>query len=840
MRAEFQFECTLENGLHARPASLLADIARPFKSRTSIQSAKGTAVELLSVLSVIGLDVRRGDRCTILSEGEDAQAAINAVKRFIEEKLAAIEAASAASAPEAAATALAGAELPMALRDLGLSHATGLSVCGGIGVGSAVIVGGLSLAPRDRDAKPGSPESELQKVSSAVGWVRDELSRRATSSHGTEAELLRAHAAIASDPALTQDIERRVRARATAAQAVVAAAEEFAGRLRLSESAYVRDRVVDVLDVCGQVVNRITGTVPVIELVPESVVFAEALTAGQLLSMDRTKVRGLALGGVGATSHTVILARSFGIPTVIDLKNAAGIARLGQRAVLDAEAGIVVLDVTAPVEKFYQRESAAGKRSLERLAASVSGPVATLDGQRIEVGANASTPEETSIAVRFGADGVGLVRTELLFLDRTTAPSEAEQFDAYAGVVRAAAGRPVIIRTFDIGGDKPAPYLAIPREENPFLGVRGLRLYPSNPEVLRTQLRAILRASAIGPIKVMAPMVATAQEAAWFRARVREVQSELQSEGISYDEAMPVGVMLEIPAVALSMPELCAEADFFSIGSNDLCQYWMAVDRGNPGVAVLYNPLQPSFLRLLKLIVDGAKAGGRWIGMCGEMAGKVEHLPLLLGLGLNEISAAPGEMSKLKSAVQSASVGTCRALLDAALGCRTAAEVKAVLADQSWRTIKPVPVVARDIIHLSSDATTKAEAIKAGVDLLYGAGRADRPRAVEKAVWAREATYSTGLGFGFAVPHCKSDAVTSPSLAVVTLAQPVEWGSMDGQPVSVVMLLVVPASDASGAHMKVFAKLARKLMHEDFRDRVRAAGTAEEIETTLVEELGLA
>lgn len=834
MQAEYLFDCPLDNGLHARPASLLADVVRPFAARVMLRKGQGTPVELLSVLSVVGLDVKRGDSCTAVATGDDAQAALDALRQFVEHKLEASEV-----APAAVAAALPEAELPIALREQRVSFAAGRSVCGGIGIGSAVIVGGLSLSPQVRAAAPGPTESELAAFTQAMVWVRDDLLRRATAARGMEAELLRAHAAIADDPALRQDIESRIHARATAPQAVVAAAGEFVARLRTAESVYIRDRVVDVIDVCTQIVDRLTGVKAAIELAPDSVVFAEALTAGQLLAMDRKKVRGLVLGGVGATSHTVILARSFRIPTIIDVKNAAGLVPAGQAVIADGEAGVVITSVTPAVEGFYEREGRAAAQWLRRVSAAAQGPAVTLDGHTVEVAANASTPDEVSGAVGMGADGVGLLRTELLFLDRAVAPTEEEQFEAYAGVVRASGGRAVIIRTFDIGGDKPAPYLTIPREENPFLGVRGLRLYPANAGIVRTQLRAILRASALGPVKIMAPMVATPEEAAWFRGRVDEIRSELRGEGVAFDEACAVGVMLEVPAVAMCMRELCAAADFFSIGTNDLCQYWMAVDRGNPGVAGLYNVRQPSFLRLLKVIVDGAKAGGRWIGMCGEMAGKLEHLPLMIGLGLDEISAAPGEISKLKAAVGEASSARCREMLERALACAGPGEVDRVLAEGTWRTPAAVPVVAGELIRLGSVAGSKAEAIKEAVDLLFAAGRADWPRVVERAVWAREATYSTGLGYGIAVPHCKSEAVTSPSLAVVRLASPVEWGSMDGQPVGVVMMLVVPASDASGAHMKVFAKLARRLMHEEFRSRVSGAASASAIESVLREELGL-
>lgn len=835
MIVEFQFVCTLENGLHARPASLLADVVRPFTSKSTLRKPGSAPVEILSVLSIIGLDVKHGDQVVVVFDGDDAQTAHDAFKDFVLSKLEASEAGG--HGPEAAPVGE--AELPVALRDLNLPHATGRTVCPGLGIGTAVVVGGLSLPPKLRDAKAVSSDGELQAFNGSLAAVRGDLSKRSAAAKGMEADLLRAHAAIAADPAFIADIQGRISQGRTGPQAVVAAADEFVARLRTAQSAYIRDRAIDVLDVAGQILTHLTGMAPEIELAPESVVVAEALTPGQLLKMDKSRIRGLVMGSIGATSHTVILARSFRIPTIIDVRNAPAQVSAGARIVVDAEAGMMLTQVTPDVERFYTREQAAAERWQAGLAASAQGPAKTTDGATIEVGANAATGDEVRGAVKSGADGVGLVRTELLFLDRETAPTEQEQFDAYEAVVKAAAGRPVIIRTFDIGGDKPAHYLRFAKEENPFLGVRGLRLYPAHSEMLRTQLRAILRASALGPVKIMAPMVSIAEEAAWFRERVSVAKEDLRREGIAFDEKIPVGVMLEVPAVALGMRELCVEADFFSIGSNDLCQYWMAVDRGNHGVAKLYDCLHPSFVRLLKTIVDGAKASGRWIGMCGEMAGKVEHLPLLLGMGLDEISAAPGEVAKLKAAVNASSMEKCRAVLDAALNARTSAEVSAAIASGGWRTAAAKPVVERDLIRQGCVATGKADAIKQAVDVLFAAGRADKPRVVERAIWAREATYSTGLGYGFAVPHCKSDAVVSPSLAVVTLATPVEWGSMDGQPVGVVMMLVVPASDASGAHMKVFAKLARRLMHEEFRDRVLGAGSAAEIESVLREELGL-
>jgi fructose-specific PTS system IIA-like component len=343
----------------------------------------------------------------------------------------------------------------------------------------------------------------------------------------------------------------------------------------------------------------------------------------------------------------------------------------------------------------------------------------------------------------------------------------------------------------------------------------------------------------------MAPMVATPGEAAWFRARVVETMAGLREAGVPFDESIRVGVMIEIPSAAMSADRLADHADFLSIGTNDLCQYWMAADRGNRAVADLCNPLQPSFLRLLRDVVGLARTRGIWVGVCGEMAGRVSNIPLMLGLRLDEISVAGGQILALKSRVALADAECCRALLDRACECDEPHEVEALLAGAGWCRADraTAPIVERDLIEIASDARTKEEAIKEAVDLLFVAGRTALPRDVEEAVWAREETYSTGLGHGFAVPHAKTDAVTSPTLAVLRLASPVEWAAIDDKPVRTVLLLVVPESEAAGGggagHMKVFARLARKLMHEAFRERLTGAASIEAIERCLRDELDL-
>ena len=840
MQIEHPFSFALPSGLHARPASALAEFGRPFSSRITIAKAAGPGeADARSVLSVIGLDIKMGDACIIRADGPDAARVIAALPAFIAEHLSAHEP---APAPPSARDPLA-AELPYVLRKHGPRFVAGIAACPGIGLGAAVILAGFDLSTFASGSAPASADAgaEIAATRSAIERVRADLaSRAALARSAVEHDLLLAHRAIADDPALWSRIEQAASTGTTAPRAVAAAALEFCQRLRTCESASIRDRALDMQDVAAQIIAALGAAPPVrdITLPTDSVVLADTLTPSQFLRLDRHKLKGLVLGAVGATSHTVILARSLHIPTVVAVAAPAKFAAPGTQVVVDAHAGIA-LQADATVTRYYQGRRAVHAKRLARLGPQAREPARTRDGHTLEVGANASGPAEIEMAMAAGADGIGLFRTEWLFLDRDQPPTEDEQHAAYTAAITAAAGKPVIIRTFDIGGDKPAAYLNLPREDNPFLGRRGFRLYEPHATLLHTQLRAILRASAHGPVKIMAPMVSLPAEAAAFRTHVRKAQDELAREGVPFDAGIAVGLMIEVPAAAMAIDQLAPHADFFSIGTNDLCQYFFAADRGNPRVAPLCSPFHPSFLRLLRSIAESARAHDRWIGVCGDMASHTLALPLMLGVGVNEISVAPGDVSQRKQTVRSADAGRCRALLDAAAACHDEAAVLALLRSSPWRTPAALPLLSPALIDAAAGATTKEEAILAAIDLLHIDGRTDDPAAIERAVWAREATYSTGLGHGFAIPHCKVEHIAAPSMVVLRLKTPVDWASSDGQPVHTVVLLAMPAVDAAGTHMKVFAKLARKLMHESFRARLGAACDTPAILACLTEELEL-
>ena len=838
MSQEFSFSWPLANGLHARPASHLAEIAKRFRSDCALNHQRnGTDANGKSVLSLVAADVRVGDECWMRVTGSDETAACAALKRFVEQELPSLD------EPLAGADAgrQAGA-LPRALEDVCSRWYPGTVVSRGIGKGKVVLMGGMSLPPELNGKRAAVPQQERERLEQAAGAVRARLEvalARATSP--TEVEILKAHLSMAGDVSLLDRLFELIAQGRTAGQAVAATGEFFVEKLKKSASLYIRERAEDVQDICLQLLEEIYGPdfrPADVSLTEPSVVVAESMAPRQLLSLDRGWLKALVLGCIGNTSHTAILARSLCIPALVAVKDAPLLLAAGEQVVVDATRGVVIADMNPPVRRFYEREAKLLRRREEALIERAQAPAATADGRSLEVAANVASAEESVTAFERGADGVGLFRTEMLFLGKDHAPPEEEQFAIYAQTARAAAGRLVIIRTLDVGGDKPLPYLNLPQETNPFLGYRGMRIYPEHEQLLMEQLRAIVRASAFGRIQVMAPMVSSVAEARWFKERVARVKADLAAEGVPHDAAMPVGIMIEVPSVAFILDRLCEEVDFFSIGTNDLAQYFFAVDRGNAQVAPLGSVRHPGLLRLLKQIVDEIHQRGKPVGMCGEMAGDVRNLPLLVGLELNEISVAAQAIPALKDAVSRVTVAECGRLLARAMACGDGAEIDELLAEEA-RHHAARPLLDGDLIRMESASESKAEVIQEMVEALYVAARTEDPQQVEDAIWAREAVYSTGLGHGFAIPHCKTDAVTHDSVAILKLRTPIEWEALDGEPVRMVILLATRESAASGTHMRVFSQLARKLMHEEFRDALLGAADASAILTLMVTELNL-
>jgi phosphocarrier protein FPr len=481
--------------------------------------------------------------------------------------------------------------------------------------------------------------------------VQTDATRRAGAS---EAAIFEAHQLFLQDPALLE----AARAHIFAAQLNAEAAwqqsfEAIAQDYRALPDEYLRARAADVVDVGQRVLRQLLGlALPSLDLDRPAIIIARDLTPSDTTRLDAAKVLGICTELGGSTAHSAILARSLGIPAVVALNGTLRDVPEGQIIALDGTTGQVWLHPDEERLAELAARRAAWQREQHTAKASAQQPAATPDGRVIEVVANIGGPHDTQLALECGAEGVGLFRTEFLFLDRASAPTEEEQLVAYGQVAQATGRGPLIIRTLDVGGDKPLPYLDLGYEDNPFLGWRAIRFCLDHPDLFKSQLRAILRASASYNIKLMFPMIGTLGELRRAKGMLAEVQAELCNANIAFDEDMEVGIMIEVPSAVVIADQLAAEVDFFSIGSNDLTQYVMAADRGNRRVAHLADALHPAVLRMIAQTVQVAHAAGIWVGMCGELAGNALATPVLIGMGMDELSMSAPSIPGVKAAIR--------------------------------------------------------------------------------------------------------------------------------------------------------------------------------------------
>lgn len=441
---------------------------------------------------------------------------------------------------------------------------------------------------------------------------------------------------------------------------------------------YLKERAGDIRDIGNRLLRNILGMhiIDLGDIQEEAILVAYDLTPSETAQLNLDKVLGFITDIGGRTSHTSIMARSLELPAVVGTNNVTSLVNTGDMLILDANNNAVYINPTdsqLAEAKALQSKLAEEKAELAKLKDL---PAETLDGHRIEVVGNIGTIRDVDGVLRNGGEGVGLYRTEFLFMDRNHLPSEDEQFDAYKEIVEAMEGKLVVLRTMDIGGDKDLPYLELPKEMNPFLGWRAVRIGLDRREILNTQLRAVLRASAFGKLAVMFPMIISVEEIRTLKGIIAELKEQLRSEGKAFDENLQIGVMVETPSAAVNARHLAKEVDFFSIGTNDLTQYTLAVDRGNELIAHLYNPMTPSVLNLIKQVIDASHAEGKWTGMCGELAGDVKATALLLGMGLDEFSMSGISVPHVKKLVRSIKFADAKALAEEALAQPTAADIE--------------------------------------------------------------------------------------------------------------------------------------------------------------------
>jgi phosphoenolpyruvate-protein phosphotransferase (PTS system enzyme I) len=528
------------------------------------------------------------------------------------------------------------------------------------------------LAPADEVARF---QNALQTAKAELEQIRDHAG---TELGADKAAIFDAHLLVLSDPELISPIEDKINTEnVNAEHALKETADMFISMFESMDNEYMKERAADIRDVTKRVMAHLLGIqIPNPSMIAEEVVIvAEDLTPSDTAQLNRQFVKGFTTNIGGRTSHSAIMARSMEIPAVVGTKAATEEINNGDIVVVDGLKGEVHFNPTPEVLEAYKKTQEDFEKQKAEWAKLVNEKSVTADGHHVELAANIGTPKDLKGVIENGGEGIGLYRTEFLYMDRDQLPTEEEQFTAYKAVLEGMEGKPVVVRTLDIGGDKELPYLNLPKEMNPFLGFRAIRLCLEEQDIFRTQLRALLRASVYGNLKVMFPMIATLVEFREAKAMLEEEKTKLVNEGIQVADHIELGIMVEIPSTAVLADQFAKEVDFFSIGTNDLIQYTMAADRMNQQVSYLYQPYNPSILRLVKMVIDAAHKEGKWAGMCGEMAGDETAIPILLGLGLDEFSMSASSILKARSLIRQLNKADMENLAAIVLNMSTTEEV---------------------------------------------------------------------------------------------------------------------------------------------------------------------
>lgn len=564
----------------------------------------------------------------------------------------------------------------------------GTSASAGIGIGKAAIVEETELVIKKETISDAAAEKE--RFHAALNQAMEETDALAkdlaTRVGEKEAEILNGHLMLLSDPMLTGEIENTIAGEnACSEYAIENVCNMYADMFASMGDELMQQRATDMRDIKTRMQKILLGvsSVDIASLPAGSIIVAKDLTPSMTAGINPDNVCGIVTELGGKTSHSAILARALEIPAVVAAEGFLNIVKDGDTVVLDGSEGIVFVNPEETVTAEYETKRTAYLKEKKELDQYIGKPTVTKDGVTIELVANIGKPEDVDKVLQYDAEGIGLFRTEFLFMDRNSMPTEDEQFEAYQKVAIAMNGKPVIIRTLDIGGDKEIPYMGLKKDENPFLGYRAIRFCLDRREdVYRPQLRALLRASAFGNIKIMVPMVTCLEEFREAKAMIEEVKAELDLKGIAYKRDIQVGIMVETAAASLMADAFAKEVDFFSIGTNDLTQYTMSVDRGNDKVSYLYSPLNPAVLRSIRHIIQCGRKEGIMVGMCGEAASDPLMIPLLLAFGLNEFSMSASAVLNARKLITGYSIAELQSIADQAMSFVTAGEVEAYMREQ--------------------------------------------------------------------------------------------------------------------------------------------------------------
>lgn len=560
----------------------------------------------------------------------------------------------------------------------------GIAGSEGIGIGKVVLIEEHDLTVEKKSVT--DTDAELKRLQDAIEKfvaITNEMADKMAKTVGEQdADILRGHIIMLQDPMIEEQISAlMISEKISAEMALEQVLDQTAEMFAAVPDELIQQRATDLMDIKSRMLKILMGIEEVdISQVPENTVLvARDLTPSMTAGINPANIAGILTEVGGRTSHSAILARAMEIPAVLSIEGICGIVKNGDTVVLDGSKGEAIVNPDEATVKEFEKKFADYAAEKELLKAYKGKPSQTKDGVKVELVSNIGKPEDADKVVECDGEGIGLFRTEFLFMDRDSVPTEEEQFEAYKKVAETMKGKPVIIRTLDIGGDKAIPYLGLETEENPFLGFRAIRFCLKRRDIYEVQLRALLRASAFGDIKIMVPLVTGVVELRAVKVILEDIKRQLDKDGIAYNKDVKVGVMMETPAACMMADALAKEADFFSIGTNDLTGYTMAVDRGNAKVAYLYSTYNPAVLRAIKRIIECGKAEGIMVGMCGEAAADPKLIPLLLAFGLDEFSVSATSVLKTRKTISDCNIDECKALAEKVMKCVTEEEVLELL-----------------------------------------------------------------------------------------------------------------------------------------------------------------
>jgi phosphocarrier protein FPr len=655
-----------KTGLHARPAATFVDVAKRFQADVKVRR-DGSAANGKSLISLLQLGVEHGTTIRVSAQGADALASLNALKAAIAVGL--------GDEPEEQLPPAPGASTQGWVPQAAVTTIAGIPASGGLAIGPIRQYTHRPIVVTDQ---PGDPVAEGNKLQNALNAAQSELDRLheevKTRLGSGKAAIFRVHAEFLNDAALIMQTISLIYQGHSAGWAWQQIIGVRVSQMQKLDDPILAGRAVDLSDAGQRVLRHLVGTgeEQPISLDTPTILIAEDLTPSDTATLDPDMILGLCTARGGPTSHTAILARGFGMPAVVGTGDTVLDVVDGTLGILDGESGKLYLKPSEADVQAARNLQQQLQRQQDAANATRFTSATTTDGYRVEVAANINRAADAPRAIEAGAEGVGLMRTEFLFLARESAPTEEEQFEAYKAMAQAMGDRPLIIRTLDIGGDKEVPYLHLPKEDNSFLGVRGIRLCLIRPDLFIPQLRAIYRAAAYGRIQIMLPMVSTLEDVERARAIAEQVRQELNAP------ALPLGIMIEVPSAVILADHFAQEVDFFSIGTNDLTQYTLAMDRLHPQLARQADALHPAVLRMIEKTVQAARKAGKWVGVCGGIAGDPKGAVILTGLGVSELSVSIPSIAAVKAEIRSHSLTEMQDVAQKALQCRTAAEVRSL------------------------------------------------------------------------------------------------------------------------------------------------------------------